>query len=273
VSLRQTFSPSTQTRTLIPVLSVDDARHGGVKVASNNLGGGNAFIPCLLYWPHQQQTCWRRTALHGNDTVLVDEDLYTVLAHPNNSSLYSAPLLSKHVLAGYSPHRLVYLGTCPSSLPSACWCCPAPHTVQSTVQGSACPGSSQWNGQAGAPLHHEVQLNSGMGSEIAGHTQKALLTVCKFSSVFVDHYYWHCTKPSRLVQWQCSRLVFGRHQACISADIFTCPGGLHLTQLWTFSEVEVTLRLTVSQYVLVTGTPLGPMTRFYFFLRGRVCNL
>jgi hypothetical protein len=28
--------PSTQTRTLIPVLSVDDARHGGVKVGSNN---------------------------------------------------------------------------------------------------------------------------------------------------------------------------------------------------------------------------------------------
>jgi hypothetical protein len=28
--------PSTQTRTLIPVLNVDDARHGGVKVGSNN---------------------------------------------------------------------------------------------------------------------------------------------------------------------------------------------------------------------------------------------
>jgi hypothetical protein len=28
-----------------------------------------------LYWPHQQQTCWHRTALNGNDTVLVDEDL------------------------------------------------------------------------------------------------------------------------------------------------------------------------------------------------------
>jgi hypothetical protein len=59
-------------------------------------------------------------------------------------------------------------------------------------------------------------------------------------------------------------------------------------------EVGVTLRLTVSQSVrqcvLVSGTPLGPMTRFYFFLyfarkllalslgapsltRGRVCNL
>jgi hypothetical protein len=32
-------------------------------------------IPCLLYWPHQQQTCWHRTALDGNNTVLVDEDL------------------------------------------------------------------------------------------------------------------------------------------------------------------------------------------------------
>jgi hypothetical protein len=59
-------------------------------------------------------------------------------------------------------------------------------------------------------------------------------------------------------------------------------------------KVKVTLRLTVSQsvsqYVLVSGTPFGPMTRFYFFLsfvakllfsspwapsltRGRVCNL
>jgi hypothetical protein len=54
-------------------------------------------------------------------------------------------------------------------------------------------------------------------------------------------------------------------------------------------EVDVTLRLTVgrsvSQYVLVSGTPSGPMTRFYFSLsfalrpeapsltRGRVCNL
>jgi hypothetical protein len=59
-------------------------------------------------------------------------------------------------------------------------------------------------------------------------------------------------------------------------------------------EVEVTLRLmvsqSVSQYALVSGTPLGPMTRFYFFLpfpqncfavrlgapsltRERVCNL
>jgi hypothetical protein len=36
VSWRQTFSPSTQTRTLIPVLSVVDARHGGVKVGSNS---------------------------------------------------------------------------------------------------------------------------------------------------------------------------------------------------------------------------------------------
>jgi hypothetical protein len=30
-----------------------------------------------LYWPHQQQTCWHRTAMDGNDTVLVDEDLYS----------------------------------------------------------------------------------------------------------------------------------------------------------------------------------------------------
>jgi hypothetical protein len=28
-----------------------------------------------LYWPQQQQTCWHRTALDGNDTVLVDQDL------------------------------------------------------------------------------------------------------------------------------------------------------------------------------------------------------
>jgi hypothetical protein len=32
------------------------------------------------------------------------------------------------------------------------------------------------------------------------------------------------------------------------------------------NEVEVALRLPVSQYVLVSGTPLGPMTRFFFFL-------
>jgi hypothetical protein len=31
-------------------------------------------------------------------------------------------------------------------------------------------------------------------------------------------------------------------------------------------EVEETLRLTVTQYVLMSGTPLGPMTRFFFFL-------
>jgi hypothetical protein len=72
--------PSTQTRTLVRVLSVDDARHGGVKVGSNNLGGGNAFdlmsTAARLYWPQQQQTCWHRTPLNGNDTVLVDEDLY-----------------------------------------------------------------------------------------------------------------------------------------------------------------------------------------------------
>jgi hypothetical protein len=31
-----------------------------------------------LYSPQQQQTCWHRTTLGGNDTVLVDEDLYTL---------------------------------------------------------------------------------------------------------------------------------------------------------------------------------------------------
>jgi hypothetical protein len=39
------------------VLNVDDARHGGVKVGSNNLGGGNAFdsMPTArpFYWPQQ----------------------------------------------------------------------------------------------------------------------------------------------------------------------------------------------------------------------------
>jgi hypothetical protein len=30
-----------------------------------------------LYSPQQQQTCWHRTALDGNDTVLVDQDLKT----------------------------------------------------------------------------------------------------------------------------------------------------------------------------------------------------
>jgi hypothetical protein len=30
-----------------------------------------------LYSPQQQQTCWHRTAVDGNDTVLVDEDLNT----------------------------------------------------------------------------------------------------------------------------------------------------------------------------------------------------
>jgi hypothetical protein len=32
-------------------------------------------IPCLLYWPHEQQTCWHRTPLNEIGTVLVDEDL------------------------------------------------------------------------------------------------------------------------------------------------------------------------------------------------------
>jgi hypothetical protein len=69
----------TYTRMLIPVLSVDKDRLGGVKVGSNNLGGGDALDPMStarrFYWPHQQQTCWHRTPLNGNDTVLVDEDL------------------------------------------------------------------------------------------------------------------------------------------------------------------------------------------------------
>jgi hypothetical protein len=47
----------TCTRTLIPVLSVDKDQLGGVKVGSNNLGGGNAFDPmsaaARFYWPHQ----------------------------------------------------------------------------------------------------------------------------------------------------------------------------------------------------------------------------
>jgi hypothetical protein len=34
--MAEDLSPSTQTRTLIPVLNVGDARHGGVKVGSNN---------------------------------------------------------------------------------------------------------------------------------------------------------------------------------------------------------------------------------------------
>jgi hypothetical protein len=60
-------------------VGVDDAIHGGVKVGSNNLGGGNVFDPmsaaARFYWPHQHLTCRHRTALHGHDTVLVDEDL------------------------------------------------------------------------------------------------------------------------------------------------------------------------------------------------------
>jgi hypothetical protein len=74
---------------LIPVLSVDNARHGGVKVGSNNLGGGNAFNPmsaaARLYWPHQQQKCWHRIALNGHGTVLVDEDLK--LYHSNDGAV------------------------------------------------------------------------------------------------------------------------------------------------------------------------------------------
>jgi hypothetical protein len=58
VSWRKTFSPSTHTRTLIPVLNVDDARHGGVKVGSNK----NVFL--FPAWPLMggEESC-RRTCL------------------------------------------------------------------------------------------------------------------------------------------------------------------------------------------------------------------
>jgi hypothetical protein len=49
----------------------------------NNWGGGYAFdtmsAAAWLYSPQQQQTCWHRTALDGNDTVLVDQDLYSYI--------------------------------------------------------------------------------------------------------------------------------------------------------------------------------------------------
>jgi hypothetical protein len=32
-----------------------------------------------LYSPQQQQTCWHRPSLNGYGTVLVDEDLYSVV--------------------------------------------------------------------------------------------------------------------------------------------------------------------------------------------------
>jgi hypothetical protein len=56
----------TCTRTLIPVLSVDKDQLVGVKVVSNNLGGGNHFDP---------MSTALQLPLNGNGTVLVDEDL------------------------------------------------------------------------------------------------------------------------------------------------------------------------------------------------------
>jgi hypothetical protein len=113
LSWQQTFSPSTQTRTLIPVFSVDEARHGGVKVGSNNLGGGNAFdsMPTArpFYWPQQQQTCWHRLPLNGHGTVLVDEDLYVCFLSDHCLTLgvyvtlhlvlifYTSPAIGKHI--------------------------------------------------------------------------------------------------------------------------------------------------------------------------------
>jgi hypothetical protein len=41
-----------------------------------------------LYSPQQQQTCWHRTALDGNDTVLVDEDLYLCWQYEGHPVLY-----------------------------------------------------------------------------------------------------------------------------------------------------------------------------------------
>jgi hypothetical protein len=58
--------------------------------------------------------------------------------------------------------------------------------------------------------------------------------------------------------------------ACLSSSN---DGSLHSTMLYLLEvKVEVTLRLTVSQYVLVSGTPLGPMNSFTFsFLLSKNC--
>jgi hypothetical protein len=57
---------------LIPVLGVDDARHGGVKVGSNNLGGGNAFNPMSALRAAPAADVLAQNCTGGNDTVLVD---------------------------------------------------------------------------------------------------------------------------------------------------------------------------------------------------------
>jgi hypothetical protein len=44
-----------------------------------------------LYWPQQQQTCWHRTALDRNDTVLVDEDLNTFVTLERAHSISDDP--------------------------------------------------------------------------------------------------------------------------------------------------------------------------------------
>jgi hypothetical protein len=68
------FPLHTCTRTLIPV---DKDQLGGVKVGSNNLGGGECFrshvysCMALLATPAADVL-----AQNGNSTVLVNEDLY-----------------------------------------------------------------------------------------------------------------------------------------------------------------------------------------------------
>jgi hypothetical protein len=63
-----------------------------------------------LYSPQQQQTCWHRTALDGNDTVLVDEDL-----KPENLMILVSRFPTKcGILDVSSPHASTacYCGPC-----------------------------------------------------------------------------------------------------------------------------------------------------------------
>jgi hypothetical protein len=72
---------------------------------------------------------------------------------------------------------------------------------------------------------------------------------------------WHNCAPGRWVPFS-SPLVTRRATVVVFNPP---PPHTHETMDDSLVEVQVTLRLAVSQYVLASRTPLGPTTRFYFF--------
>jgi hypothetical protein len=69
-----------------------------------------------LYWPHQQQTCWHRTALDGNNTVLVDEDLSTLKFLKCKYHLFSFLISCVQCVTASVVYRSEFLATDPEAV-------------------------------------------------------------------------------------------------------------------------------------------------------------